>query len=516
MSKTPMITVENETDWENWHQTSHIGGKVAKRFTPHNLWEDGTFASSRRFRPGLAGLQRIVRRARQEGRRVRAHGSSWSLSEAPYTDDFLINCARLTNWWIGVQTESMIESAAHTERKDRLVWCQTGTTIKTLNAGLENRGLSLPTSGASNGQTFVGAMSTGTHGAAHSVGSIQDYVLGLNLIDGTGKSFWVERESHPVMSEEFCDYLGAELIRDDDLFDAAVVGFGSFGVVHSVIFEAEPIYLLERHVDRVDVDEARAVASNLDVSTLDLPEGDELPFHFEMVFNPYRRRPGEKGAFLRYMYKRTHEDTEPTSPSGRVEQLRSEDLLTLVGKLSDAIPGVIPNALENQLEQSIPTTSPGGVVGTHGEIFTETSLSSRGDSTEIGVPLEAVNDALDAIFDVSDDYQFGAPVALRYIAPSDALLGLGAFEPVTCAIELPGIDSKRTREAYERIWDALRRRDIQHTYHWGQALPRRAQWVAEAYGNRRERWLEARDDFLSPAGKTTFSSDFLRELGLAG
>jgi hypothetical protein len=95
---------------------------------------------------------------------------------------------------------------------------------------------------------------------------------------------------------------------------------------------------------------------------------------------------------------------------------------------------------------------------------------------------------------------------------TDALLALGAFEPVTCAIELPRIDSKRTREAYERIWDALRRRDILHTY----ALLRRAQWVAEAYGDRRERGLEARGDFLSPAGKTMFSSDFLRELGVAG
>jgi len=35
-------------------------------------------------------------------------------------------------------------------------------------------------------------------------------------------------------------------------------------------------------------------------------------------------------------------------------------------------------------------------------------------------------------------------------------------------------------------------------------------------GDRREKWLEARDEFLTPAGKTMFSSDFLRELGLAG
>ena len=41
--------------------------------------------------------------------------------------------------------------------------------------------------------------------------------------------------------------IGATLVRDDRLFRAAVVSMGSFGVMHAVLFEAEPIYHLEVH-----------------------------------------------------------------------------------------------------------------------------------------------------------------------------------------------------------------------------------------------------------------------------
>ena len=43
----------------------------------------------------------------------------------------------------------------------------------------------------------------------------------------------------------FAAQIGAELIRDDDIFNAAVVSFGTFGIIAAVAVETAPIYQLE-------------------------------------------------------------------------------------------------------------------------------------------------------------------------------------------------------------------------------------------------------------------------------
>jgi FAD/FMN-containing dehydrogenase len=118
------------------------------------------------------------------------------------------------------------------DRRNRLVFAQCGVQIKTLNTLLAEKALALPTSGASNGQTIAGAVSTGTHGAANQVGAMQDFILGIHIVAEGGKHYWVERASNHVVTQEFCDWIGAARIRDDKLFRAMVVGFGSFGLVH--------------------------------------------------------------------------------------------------------------------------------------------------------------------------------------------------------------------------------------------------------------------------------------------
>ena len=54
--------------------------------------------------------------------------------------------------------------------------------------------------GASNGQTIVGAMSTGAHGSSFDVGAVQDYIIGMHLIVGPNRHIWLERKSAPVVA----------------------------------------------------------------------------------------------------------------------------------------------------------------------------------------------------------------------------------------------------------------------------------------------------------------------------
>ncbi len=114
-----------------------------------------------------------------------------------------------------------------------------------MNNWLKKNKRSLKTSGASNGQTIVGCFSTGTHGSAIDTGSVPDFIVGMHIITGPGKHIWLERESYPVVSDAFIQKFKTKLVADDELFNAALVSFGSFGFIHGVMIETEDIYLLE-------------------------------------------------------------------------------------------------------------------------------------------------------------------------------------------------------------------------------------------------------------------------------
>ena len=163
MSKRPHLGVKSGHSWSNWHGTNGVGGPVGQFWTPHNIWLDGSLPSSKKFRPGLLGLQEVVRQAETNNKRVRAIGSSWSLSPVAFTEEYLVNTARL-RYSFRLTAPSMLEPG--TVHGDGLVFAQCGVQIKSLNVNLERRGFCLPTAGASNGQTIVGALSTGTHGSA--------------------------------------------------------------------------------------------------------------------------------------------------------------------------------------------------------------------------------------------------------------------------------------------------------------------------------------------------------------
>ena len=107
----PIIDVQTNRFWQNWHSSKGIGGPVARFYTPHNEWSDGSSTPDKQFAPGLAGLQSIVQQAEQDGKRVRALGSGWSLSSAPFVDDYLINTQRLSSWFIGFKTPTLVDES---------------------------------------------------------------------------------------------------------------------------------------------------------------------------------------------------------------------------------------------------------------------------------------------------------------------------------------------------------------------------------------------------------------------
>jgi hypothetical protein len=255
--------------------------------------------------------------------------------------------------------------------------------------------------------------------------------------------------------------------------------------------------------------------ATLQMGGLGLPQHDVLPYHFEIVINPYKLGAGQKGAFIRTLYRREADAVLPVPDVSDGHKIRSEDLVSIAAFFSNNDPTVIPGILQSQLEDSVEPTNGVSIPGTPGQQFNDSSPTGGGTSIEIGVPLARARDATQVILDVAAAAPFGAPLAIRYVKSSDALLAFTCHSPITCTLELPGIDSARSRAAHQQIFEAMKASNIPHTYHWGQALPLHPSWIRPGFGDDRvDRWLAARRAFLGEGGRRMFANDQLAKCGL--
>ncbi|HEX6765911.1 MAG TPA: FAD-binding protein [Polyangiaceae bacterium] len=506
----PLVNFEPGYPWRNKHR--NVSTKVARLYNAWNRTSTGQEPTRQRWKAGLNALRQIVLDAEAAGRRVRAYGGAWSLSEAAECSDFLVNTKPLNYVSIGL-TQSQVR-AAWADRAERLVFAQCGIHVMELHTAVEGAGLALPTCGASNGQTFAGAVATGTHGAAWNLGAMQDYVRGIHLVVERGKHLYIESASNPVVSQAYVDTLGAELRRDDALFNAALVSFGSFGLVHGMLFEAVPIYELAKYRFRADHAEALGF-TKLDFAAFararpGLPPA--FPYHFEMTLNPYRSGAGEAGAFVTAMYQVPGGKAQRDgASSGGLEP--GDDLLAVIGAITDANPDEIPELATTLVESELKPAN--GERATPGRTFGSTSIRGNVLSAELAVSLANSRRALETIVDVAREFPFPGLVAGRFVKASPATLAFTGFAPVSCTIELPGAGSDRTKQFHERVFERLDQDGIPFTLHWGQCGDFSGERVRSMYGDRVDAWLAQRRKLLTPAGRRLFSNPFLERAGLA-
>ncbi len=493
---------------------SHWQGKHENYTEPierlYDLWNPEGAASLDGIKATVAGIQSLMQEAIDEGARLRAFGGNWSISTVAVANGRLVNTKPL-NWVFTLSDGSL--SADYAGDRTSLLFAQCGISIAELHAYLAARQRSLKTSGASNGQTIAGAMSTGTHGSAIDVGAVQDYVVGLHLVVGPSRHVWLERASYPVVADAFAARLGADLIRDDTLFNAALVNLGSFGFIHGVLIETEPIFLLEAHRQRMPYDDRlrRAIGTH-DFSELTLPHPGERPFHFEVVVNPYDIT---AGAHVTVMYKRPYRSDYPRPEANQHGFRPGDDILGIIGTISDIDPAVTPLLVNGLLGRFYDDYA--GKMGTLGEIFTNTVVRGRSTGSAMAVPLAVAPQALEAALEVHEaDGPFLGVVALRFVPRSRALMAFTRFER-NCIVDLDGIHSQRTLRLFERVWEAFAAASIPFTMHWGKTndylTPAR---VRAMYGEAVDQWIESRHTLLSEPVRNVFTNAFLERCGLAG
>ena len=220
--------------WTNWSE--RFRGAV------NTFWEPDS----------LADLVNIVRRASTEGHRLHVLGSGWSMENIAHSTDWMISLRRLNRALSGVTDGALNARWAVNQvaGEDMLFHVEAGATVADVNDLLAARGLSMPTLGGANGQAIAGAISTGTHGGDVDLPPLADAVMAMHLVTEGGRELWIERVSQPITADVSLGMVLArscpdtEIVRNDDVFNALLVGFGRFGIIYSYVLHVRPAFYL--------------------------------------------------------------------------------------------------------------------------------------------------------------------------------------------------------------------------------------------------------------------------------
>jgi FAD-linked oxidoreductase len=404
-----------------------------------------------------AELAETVRRAAEDGLRVKAVGTGHSFTATAATDGVLIRQERLTGILALDRTAGSVTVAA-------------GTPLRVLNTALAGAGLSLTNMGDIMAQTAAGAVSTGTHGTGRDSASIAAQVREIELVTADGSALRCSAERNP------------------DVFSAARIGLGALGVIASITFAVEPVFLLTAReepmpLDRVLADFEELVAAN---------------DHFEFYWFPHTANCNTK---------RNNRSAGPADPPGRLKGWLDDELLSngafrLACAVGRAAPMTIPaiarvssRALSARTYTDIPYkvfTSPRRVR------FVEMEYAvPRGAAPQVLRELKAMVDR--------SPLRVSFPVEVR-TAPADdiPLSTASGRESAYIAVHLyRGTPHRAYFGAVERIMVAHGGRP-----HWGKIHSRDAAYLSEAYPRFGE--FTALRDRLDP--DRVFGNDYLRRV----
>ncbi len=196
MSTTPSgPTAQTAPSWRNWSGLESADGLEVVQ--PADAAE----------------VAEVVRRARAAGRTVKSAGTGHSFTGIA------------TPRHVHLRPERM-RGVVAVDRDAMTVTALAGTQLKVFNAELARLGLSLHNMGDIAEQTLAGAISTGTHGTGGRAAGLAAQVVGLELVTGTG------------------EVLRASATENPDVLDLGRVGLGALGVLTTITFAVEPLFLL--------------------------------------------------------------------------------------------------------------------------------------------------------------------------------------------------------------------------------------------------------------------------------
>ncbi|MFH9402475.1 D-arabinono-1,4-lactone oxidase [Streptomyces sp. NPDC017638] len=425
--------------WRNWG--GNVCARPARQVAPASVEE----------------LAAAVRRAREDGLRVKAVGTGHSFTSIAATDGLLIRPHLLT----GIR---------RIDRRSMTVTVEAGTPLKRLNAALAREGLSLTNMGDIMEQTVSGATSTGTHGTGRTSGSLAAQIRGLELVTADGSVLTCSEQENP------------------EVFAAARLGLGALGVVTAITFAVEPLFLLTAREEPMPLERV-------------LSEFDQLwaeNEHFEFYWFPHTGNTNTK---------RNNRSAGPERPVGRLAGWFEDEFLSngvfqaaqWVGRAAPAtVPGIArisSRALSARTYTDIPY-----------KVFTS-PRRVRFVEMEYAVPRAALVETLRELRAVIDrsGLRISFPVEVRTAPADDITLSTASGrDSAYIAVHMfRGTPYQAYFTAAERVFTAHEGRP-----HWGKVHTRDAEYLSRVYPRFGE--FTALRDRLDP--DRLFRNDYLRRV----
>jgi FAD-linked oxidoreductase len=428
--------------WSNWSGLAHA--------TPERLLSPTS----------TDDVVAAVRQARERGSTVKMAGAGHSFTDIAAPGPTQLLPGRLTGI-VAVDRDAMT------------VTVRSGTRLKDLNTDLERLGLSLHNMGDIAEQTLAGATSTGTHGTGGVAAGLAAQVVGLELVTGTGEVVTATADENP------------------DVLEVARVGLGALGIVTTLTFAVEPLFVLEAHEEPMTWDRALATHDEMVATS----------HHVDMYWFPHTDKTMVK--------QNVRTDLAPgeQSPPGRLAGWWEDDFLSntvfgAVNRVANRVPALVPRI--NRVSGSALSERTYSDIA-HRVFVTPRRVVFR--EMEYAVPREAGLDVLRECRRIIDrsDWRIAFPVEVR-TAPAD---------------DIP-LSTAHGRDSFYIAFHT--HRDADHTAyfagvepvlreaggrpHWGKLHTRTAADLAAAY--------DRFDDFLAMRERLdpdrVFANDYLRRV----
>jgi FAD-linked oxidoreductase len=415
----------------------------------------------RTVEPGdTASVVAEVERAREAGSTVKIVGTGHSFTAISAPEDTMLTPGGMRGI-IAVDREAMTATA------------YAGTQLKVLNHELERLGLSLHNMGDIAEQTLAGAISTGTHGTGGVAAGLAAQVAALELVTGTGEVLRASADENP------------------EVFECARVGLGALGILTTITFRVEPLFLMEASEQPMSWDEAMGSFDQM---------CDES-HHVDMYWFPHTDR------MLTKRNVRLDADLSEAEPLSPFRRWLDDDFLsnTAFGALTAAankVPRLIPPM--NRMNARLLGARTYSDVP-HRVFITQRNVVFR--EMEYAVPravgLEVLREAR-RVLDASD-LTISFPVEIR-VAPADDIALSTASGRDSFYLAFHTHRAADHQEYFALMESIMRAHDGRP--HWGKVHTRTAADLAPAYP-RFDAFLALRDR-LDP--DRVFANDYLRRV----
>lgn len=241
-----------------------------------------------------------VHQAREQGTTVKMTGTGHSFTAIAAPEHTLLRPEQLSG-------------IVEVDRTAMTVTARAGTPLKELNLALERLGLSLHNMGDIAEQTLAGATSTGTHGTGGTAAGLAAQLAGLELVTGTG------------------EVVRASATENPEVFEMARVGLGALGVLTSVTFHVEPLFVIEAHEQPMRWHDALAAYDDM----------TEASHHVDMYWFPHT------DAMMVKQNVRTDLSPGEQEPPSRLaawweDELVSNTVFGALCRVGSRAPGLVP------------------------------------------------------------------------------------------------------------------------------------------------------------------------------